>query len=54
MNSRDSYAVLREKKTAEIEAVLRNYLPQKEGCQKIIMDAVSSLPPSGYIPSPPL
>ena len=40
MNSRDSYAVLREKKTAEIEAVLRNYLPQKEGCQKIIMEAM--------------
>lgn len=40
MNSRDSYAVLREKKTAEIEAVLRNYLPKKEGCQKIIMEAM--------------
>ncbi|MCB6413653.1 polyprenyl synthetase family protein [Faecalimonas umbilicata] len=40
MNSRDSYAVLREKKTAEIEAVLRNYLPQKEGYQKIIMEAM--------------
>lgn len=40
MNSRDSYAVLREKKTAEIEAVLGNYLPQKEGCQKIIMEAM--------------
>lgn len=40
MNSRDSYAVLREKKKAEIEAVLRNYLPQKEGYQKIIMEAM--------------
>lgn len=40
MNSNGEYVALREKKVAEIEEILRKYLPEKEGHQKIIMEAM--------------
>lgn len=40
MNSNGEYVALREKKVAEIEEILRKYLPEKEGLQKIIMEAM--------------
>lgn len=40
MNSNGEYVALREKKVAEIEEILRKYFPEKEGHQKIIMEAM--------------
>lgn len=40
MNSNGEYVALREKKVVEIEEILRKYLPEKEGHQKIIMEAM--------------
>ena len=38
--SRTDYERERERKTEEIEAILRKYLPPKEGLQRIIMEAM--------------
>ena len=35
-----NYAELRDKKVKEIEEILKSYLPEQNGYQRIIMDAM--------------
>lgn len=40
MNSMNDFQMLRDKKVQEIEDILQKYLPEKEGYQEIIMEAM--------------
>ena len=40
MNSKEEFTVQMKKKVAEIEEILKTYLPEAEGYQKIIMEAM--------------
>lgn len=39
MNSKEEFTVQMKRKVAEIEEILKEYLPKPEGYQKVIMDS---------------
>ena len=40
MNSKEEFTVQMKRKVAEIEEILKEYLPKPEGYQKVIMEAM--------------
>ena len=40
MNSKEEFTVQMKRKVAEIEEILKRYLPEAEGYQKVIMEAM--------------